>query len=88
MEVGQGGDGFEEEVGVGVAEGGGVEDGGEEDGVFLEVGGGEGEDSGEDSGEEVGEVCSGESEGFGKRMVFLWKKSRWVKRPSKGWVAE
>ena len=48
------------------------------------MGGGEGEDSGE----EVGEVCSGESGGFWKRMVFLWKKSGWVKRPSKWWVAE
>ena len=39
---------------------------------------------GEVSGEDVGEVCSGESGGFGKRTVFLSKKSGWVNSPSKG----
>ena len=44
-----------------------------------------GEVLGEDVGEEdVGEVCSGESRGFGKRTVFLSKKSGWVNSPLKG----
>ena len=48
------------------------------------MGGGEGEDSGED----VGVLFSGELGGLGKRIVFRSKKSGWVNRPSKGWVAE
>ena len=39
---------------------------------------------GEVSGEDAGEVCSSESGGFGKRVVFLSKKAGLVKRPSKG----
>ena len=45
---------------------------------------GVGEEEGEDSGEDKGEVFSGELGGFGKRTVFLSKKSGWVNSPSKG----
>ena len=43
-----------------------------------------GEEEGEDSGEDVGVLWSGELGGFGKRTVFLSKKSGWVNSPSKG----
>ena len=49
---------------------------------------GVGEEEGEDSGEDVGVLFSGELGGLGKRIVFRSKKSGWVNRPLKGWVAE
>ena len=60
----------------------GAEEGGGSGSNLL---GGEGEEVGV---EDVGEVWLGESGGLGKRIVFLSKKSGWVNRPSKGWVAE
>ena len=48
------------------------------------MGGGECEDSGED----VGVLFSGGLGGLGERIVFRSKKSGWVNRPSKGWVAK
>ena len=52
----------------------------------VEEGGGSGPNvrGGEDLGEDMGKVFSGELGGFGKRAVFLSKKSGWVNSPSKG----